>query len=111
MQITDDFSLLLEYFSMLFAARKLQEVEIHGYHIKYGGIILMDGKEESFTQNFPLKNQLDKIKTLRILVNGKGQEEGARVEISWDQVTGDFTDIKEFKKFLDMLDLSTFRYF
>ena len=111
MQITDDFSLLLEYFSMLFAARKLQEVEIHGYHIKYSGVILLDGKEEAFTKNFPLKDQLDKVKSLRILVNGKKSDEGVRVEISWDQVTGDFTNIGEFKKFLDLLDLSTFRYF
>ncbi|MGC8506558.1 MAG: hypothetical protein ACP5NK_07640 [Thermoplasmata archaeon] len=111
MRITDDFSLLLEYFSMLFAARKLQEVEIHGYHIKYSGMILQDGKEESFTENFPLKEELDKVKSLHILVNGKVPEEWVDVEISWDHVTGDFTDIKEFRKFLDLLDSSTFRYF
>jgi len=111
MEIKDDFSLLLEYLAMLFAVRRLNEVDIQGYMLSYKGVTMINGSGESESDDFPQRDQLDRVKNLRIEVDPGRSGSRFSVEVSWDHVSGNFTDIRDFRRFVDLLDSSTFRYF
>lgn len=99
----------------LFGIKKLPEVSIDKYRIKFGKASLVksaDTGEVMHIDRFPEKHERDRIKSLSLEVSGITPGNKLNVIINWDFV--EFTpeaDIKAAREFLEVMDRSTFRYF
>jgi|GEM_PF-1899850 hypothetical protein len=110
-----DYYDLITYMAGLFGIKKLPEVSIDKYRIKYGKASIVksaDTGEVEHIKRFPEKHERDRIKSLSLEVSGITPGNKMNVDINWDFV--EFTpetNIRDAREFLEVLDRSTFRYF
>ncbi len=110
-----DYSDLLIYLAGLFSIKKIGEISIDKYQIRYESSFLIEGasNENGFeTRNFPENNQRDKIKSMTLSVRGVDNGNDSTVKITWDYVEIEpDVNVKAAREFIEILDRSTFRYF
>jgi hypothetical protein len=109
MELTDDFELLVEYLSRLFSIKKMHEIAIHQYAVKYMGY--RDVSADIVREDFPDRNSLDRIKSLKVSVTDSTTGVSFLLELSWDKAESIGGTKDAVKKFIETLDTSTFRYF
>ena len=110
-----DYYDLITYLTGLFGIKKIPEVSIDKYKIKFGRASLIKSADTGETLNierFPEKEERDRIKSLSLEVSGISPGNRMSVDINWDFV--EFSpepNVKDAREFLEVLDRSTFRYF
>ncbi len=109
MELIDDFSLLMEYLSRLFAVKKMREVTVHQYKVSFLGY--WDISTDIFYQEFPDKDLLDRVKLLKLGVHNLFSGKNFLLNLSWDHAESTDGETPDIAKFIEVLDSSTFRYF
>ncbi|MCL5802552.1 MAG: hypothetical protein ACYCSA_10600 [Thermoplasmataceae archaeon] len=110
-----DYYDLITYLTGLFGIKKIPEVSIDKYKIKFDKasiVVSADTGELCHIDRFPEKEERDKIKSLSLEVSGISPGNRMNVSINWDFV--EFQpdpNVRDAREFLEVLDRSTFRYF
>ncbi|MGC8515316.1 MAG: hypothetical protein ACP5OC_04175 [Thermoplasmata archaeon] len=114
MQIPGDFADVLTYLAMLFAKKRMKQIEISGYRVEYNSyrILGQDMSESAHITEFPPADNVDRVSCLVLSAGIKLGKAPVRVTIRWDFYEFD-ADIskEEAERFIDRIDQSTFRYF
>ena len=114
MQIPGDFADVLAYLAMLFAKKRMKQIEISGYGIEYTSyrILGQDMSESAEIAEFPPVDNVDRVSCLIISAGIKAGKAPVRLTIRWDfyEFEGNISE-EEAGKFIDSIDQSTFRYF
>lgn len=116
MQITgDDYSDLVTYLTGLFSIKKIPEILVDRFRMRYLSCFVLDGPETDegeLITRFPEDDERDRIKYVNFHVTGLHPEKESIVRINWDSVDIQ-PDIAEnvARDYIDVLDRSTFRYF
>ncbi len=116
MQLTgDDYSDLVTYLTGLFSIKKIPEILVDRFLMKYNSCYILDGPDSDkgeLIQRFPEDDERDRIKYVVFDVKHLHPTEDSVVRINWEsiEITPDI-DQKVAKDFVDVLDRSTFRYF
>jgi hypothetical protein len=114
MRITGDFADVLTYLAMLFARKKMRQIEISGYGIEYTSyrILGKDMSESPDIAEFPPVDSVDRITCLVLLAGMRPGKAPVKVTIRWDfyDFDGNVSE-EEAGRFIDRIDQSTFRYF
>ncbi len=111
-----DYSDLVAYLTGLFSIKKIPEVAMVPYSIRYVSCVLlrgMSGDREETIEGYPDRDERENVKTINLDVTGIiAPDKICRVSINWDWVRFD-PDVGEddAEAFVDKLDMSTFRYF
>ena len=100
---------VVEYLSRLFSIKKMHEIAIHQYAVKYMGY--RDVSADIVREDFPDRNSLDRIKSLKVSVTDSTTGVSFLLELSWDKAESIGGTKDAVKKFIETLDTSTFRYF
>lgn len=110
-----DYSDLIAYLTGLFSIKKVPEISMEQYTIRYVSTVIlqgMSGDSEYEITRYPEKEEREAVKIIRLDVSGIGPEITCRVSINWDWVEiCPAIGMKEATAFVDRLDTSTFRYF
>lgn len=111
----EDYSDLVTYLTGLFSIKKIPEILIDRFLVKYVSCFILDGPESStgeLAKRFPEDDERDRIKFVNFEVTGLYPGEKSTVSINWDyiEIKPDI-DMKAATDFVDVLDRSTFRYF
>lgn len=109
MELIDDFSLLVEYLSRLFAIKKMRDVTVHQYQISFLGY--SDISTELLLQGFPDRGLLDRVKMLRLGIHNFSTGQNFLLDLSWDRAESPDGNTSDVTNFIEVLDSSTFRYF
>ncbi len=116
MKLTDgDYSDLVVYLAQLFQKKNMKVFNIDRYRIEYDSCFVIDNLDTldgHLKAEFPKSDEIDRLKSLDLIVGGMNGNSMYRVNISWDSVTIE-PDVhpKLAREFVDVLDRSTFRYF
>jgi hypothetical protein len=114
MRVSGDFADVLTYLAMLFARKRMKQIEISGYGIQYLSYRILgpDMSESGDNSEFPPADSLDRVSCLSLLAVMQSGRAPVRVSIRWDYYTfeGSVSE-EEAGKFIDRIDQSTFRYF
>jgi hypothetical protein len=113
-EVPGDFADVLTYFAMLFAKKRMKQIEISGYRIEYLSYRILgpDMSESGDNMEFPSTDNLDRVTSLTILAGIDQKNPPVQVTIRWDYYTFDGNVSKEeAEKFINRIDQSTFRYF
>lgn len=110
-----DYSDLVTYLTGLFSIKKIPEISMDQYGIKYDSAVIlsgMSGDSEYRIDRYPEKDEREAVKVINLKVTGIEPDTTCDVSINWDWVrfTPDI-DEKNATAFVDKLDMSTFRYF
>ena len=111
MQINDDFALILDYISKLFAIKHLKTVDVHEISVSYvrkGEMV--DGKI-IYSTSFPEKNKLDRLVSIEVSISKLRPDKEITVSISFDKFSSEDCSEKELREIIDIFDRSTFRFF
>lgn len=116
MQITgDDYSDLVTYLTGLFSIKKIPEILVDRFRMRYISCFVLDGPETDagkLITRFPEDDERDRIKYVNFSVSGLHPEKNSTVRINWDSVDIEpDIDEKIANDYIDVLDRSTFRYF
>ncbi len=111
----EDYSDLVTYLTGLFSIKKIPEILVDRFRIRYKSCFILDGPESStgeLADRFPEEDERDRIKFVNFEVSGLHHGQKSSVTINWDsiEIKPDL-DIKIATDFVDVLDRSTFRYF
>ena len=116
MQLQDgDYSDLIIYLSGLFGIKKVPEIGIERFNIKYDSAVVLEGPnpgQEYQISRYPEKEERERLKCIILNVSGLIDSVDTKVSINWESV--EFSpdpDIGMAEAFIDVLDCSTFRYF
>lgn len=111
----EDYSDLVTYLTGLFSIKKIQEILVDRFLMKYDSCFVLAGPESEdgeLISRFPEDDERDRIKYVVFTVKGLHPTETARVRINWDSIEIEpGVDEKVAYDFVDVLDRSTFRYF
>lgn len=111
----EDYSDIVTYFSNLFRIKRIREVNIDRYSIRYKSCELFQGNDINDTctkVDFPEQVDIDRTRSISFQVTGISLDKITEVKISWDSVEMIPTPgEKDAEEFLNLLDRSTFRYF
>lgn len=116
MELTgEDYSDLVTYLTGLFSIKKIPEILVDRFYIKYRSCFILNGPdtmEGEIIERFPEDDERDRIKYVVFHVRNLHPTELSVVQINWDsiEITPDI-DSNVAKDFVDVLDRSTFRYF
>lgn len=114
MIIKGDFADVLIYLSQLFAKKKMNNIEIHGIHVKYLSctMISSDPSTSSILNSFPPIDRIDHVDSISLLTDAGLDRSDVIVKIKWDsyEFTGNI-DREKAETLIDLIDRSTFRYF
>ena len=116
MQLTgEDYSDLVTYLTNLFSIKKIPEILVDRFKMRYKSCFILEGPESEkgeLISRFPEDDERDRIKYVTFSVWGLHPSEEATVVINWDsiEIVPDI-DLKSAHDFVDVLDRSTFRYF
>ena len=110
-----DYSDLIVYLAGLFSIKKIGEISIDRYRIRYESSFIMEGNNTDRvfeTRSFPENDQRDRIKSMTLSVRGMDNGNDSTVKITWDYIEIE-PDVhaKAAREFVEILDRSTFRYF
>ncbi len=111
----EDYSDLVTYLTGLFSIKKLPEILVDRFRIRFVSCFILDGPESTsgkLAERFPEKDERDRIKFVNFEVSGLHPAQKSTVTINWDsiEIKPDL-DPKSATDFVDVLDRSTFRYF
>lgn len=111
----EDYSDLVTYLTGLFSIKKIPEILIDRYRIRYASSFILEGPDTEsgeLVSRFPEDDERDRIKFVDFTVKGLSPSGEAKVRINWDsiEITPDIED-RVARDFVDLLDRSTFRYF
>ncbi|AKA49336.1 hypothetical protein IX51_09735 [uncultured archaeon] len=110
-----DYSDLVTYLTGLFSIKKIPEVAMDQYGIKYSSAVIlqgMSGDSEYEITRYPEKDEREAVKIINLEVSGIVPDVTCKVSINWDWVSiTPEIDEKDATAFVDKLDMSTFRYF
>lgn len=116
MKITgDDYSDLVTYLTGLFSIKKIQEILVDRFRMRYESCFVLNGAETdegALITRFPEDDERDRIKYVTFSVSGLKADTKSTVRINWDsvEITPDI-DMNIARDYIDVLDRSTFRYF
>lgn len=110
-----DYSDLVTYLTGLFSIKKVPEIALDQYRIKYSSAIIlqgMSGESEYEIKRYPDKDEREMVKIINLEVSGIVPDLVCKVSINWDwiRISPDL-DMEYATSFVDRLDMSTFRYF
>lgn len=110
-----DYSDLVTYLSGLFSIKRIPEISMDQYSIRYHSAVIlggMSGENEYSIESYPEKAERETVKIINLDVSGIADGIVCRVSINWDWVKfSPDVDEKDATAFVDKLDMSTFRYF
>lgn len=111
-----DYSDLLTYLAGLFSIKKIPEITMVPYSIRYVSTVIlrgMSGDSEETVEHYPGREERENVKVINLDVTGIiAPDVICRVSISWDWVKfSPDIDVKDATGFIEKLDMSTFRYF
>lgn len=111
----EDYSDLVTYLTGLFSIKKIPEILVDRFRIRYVSCFILEGPESTngeLAERFPENDERDRIKYVNFEVAGLHPEEKSTVTINWDSIEIEpDIDQKTAIDFVDVLDRSTFRYF
>ncbi len=116
MQLTgEDYSDLVTYLTGLFSIKKIPEILVDRFRMRYVSCFILDGPDSEkgeLVERFPEDDERDRIKYVIFNVKGLHETNNTTVKINWDSIEI-FPDVDEkiARDFVDVLDRSTFRYF
>jgi hypothetical protein len=108
-----DYSNIMEYFSRMLSIQQRKEFPLHNYifiYIKHRIIESADNGVETYSTEYPNKNNIDRIGALYFQV----KEENIKFDlmVEWTNFTFSNTPRDfDYNKFIEMIDQSTFRFF
>lgn len=116
MQITgDDYSDLVFYLTGLFSIKKIPEILVDSFRMRYESCFVLAGPdtdEGEVITRFPENDERDRIKYVCFEVSGLHPGKISTVKINWDSIEIEpDVDEKVAQDYIDVLDRSTFRYF
>lgn len=110
-----DYSDLVTYLTGLFSIKKIPEISMDQYGIRYHSAVIlegMSGDSEYEIERYPEKPEREAVKLINLDVSGISPDLVCRVSINWDYVEfSPDVDERSATAFVDKLDMSTFRYF
>lgn len=111
----EDYSDLVTYLTGLFSIKKIPEILVDRFKVRFLSCFILEGPESSsgeLVQRFPEDDERDRIKFVTFEVTGLQPGQKSTVTINWEsiEIIPDI-DIKVATDFVDVLDRSTFRYF
>lgn len=110
-----DYADLITYLSGLFSIKKVPQIMIDKFVIKYKSSIVLSGwgnGQEYEISRYPDKDERERMKSLTLIVDGLLDSAESQVTLNWESV--EFLPDPDFQKaeeLIDVLDRSTFRYF
>lgn len=111
----EDYSDLVTYLTGLFSIKKISEILVDRFRIKYVSCFILEGPDSNggeLAERFPENDERDRIKYVVFEVSGLHPQTKTVVRINWDSIEIDpDVDMKIATDFVDVLDRSTFRYF
>jgi len=110
-EIEDDFSLILDYLSKLFAIKNIDVVDVHEISVRYVGKCEIINGEMVASESFPEIQNLDRIVSLDIMVSNLDKSRELDLTISNDRFYSNNCSMDELRKLVDIFDRSTFRFF
>lgn len=116
MPMNGDYSDLVTYLIGLFSIKKIPEVAMVPYSIRYVSCVLlrgMSGNREETIEGYPDRDERENVKVINLDVTGIiAPDVICRVSISWDWIKfKPEIDENDATAFVEKLDMSTFRYF
>ncbi len=111
MEIEDDFSLILDYLSRLFAIKRIESIDVHEISVRYvGKSELSDGKE-IWSTSFPDIESLDRIMSVTVSISKLRQGEELDLTLAHNEMSSKKSSKEELEKLIEIFDRSTFRFF
>ncbi len=107
--VEDDFSLILDYFTKLFASKRMRRIYIRDIPVDYIGNIKKTDGGEVFSTEYP-GNEGD-IVAISLAVPGNSKSEAVSVTIYNNSARCSGCSRREMDDIISFLDSSTFRYF
>ncbi len=111
----EDYSDLVTYLTGLFSIKKIPEILVDKFRIKYMSCFILEGPDSPegvLVERFPEDDERDRIKYVNFEVTGLYPAGKSTVRINWDSVEIEpEVDMKVAEDFVEVLDRSTFRYF
>lgn len=111
----EDYSDIVTYFSNLFSIKRMRTIQVDRYSISYDSCEYFSGSDINDTgrkSDFPESGDIDRIKSISLVVSGIYPDQETKVTVGWDAVEmSPDPEAKEAEEFISQLDRSTFRYF
>ena len=111
MRINDDFAIILDYISKLFAIKHLRTVDVHEISVSYVGKGEMVDGIVVYSTSFPEKDKLDRLVSMDVSISKLRPNTEITVSISFDKISSEDCNEKELRQIIDIFDRSTFRFF